>query len=192
MNIRNARPDDAPALARLIDIAGEGLPSWLWSRSAEPGQTAEQVGCERAAREEGGFSYRNARICVDTSGHIIGMLLSYRQPDPYELPDLAELPAVVRPLVELEAAAPGTWYVNALATFPESRGLGAGTRLMGLAESMAHEAGVAGLSLIVAEENAGAKRLYQRLGYRVEARAPIVPWPGAAHGGDWLLMVRPL
>lgn len=192
MNIRNARPEDAPALARLIDIAGEGIPSWLWSRSAESGQTAEQVGCERAAREEGGFSYRNARVCVDTSGHIIGMLLSYRQPDPYELPDLAELPAVVRPLVELEAAAPGTWYVNALATFPESRGLGAGTRLMGLAESMAREAGAPGLSLIVAEENAGAKRLYERLGYRVTARAPIVPWPGAAHGGDWLLMVRPL
>jgi ribosomal protein S18 acetylase RimI-like enzyme len=192
MNIRKARPDDAPALARLIDIAGEGIPSWLWSRSAEPGQSAEQVGCERAARAEGGFSYRNARVCVDTTGHIVGMLLSYRQPDPYELPDLAELPAVVRPLVELEAAAPGTWYVNALATFPESRGLGAGTRLMGLAESMAREAGVPGLSLIVAEENAGAKRLYERLGYRVEARAPIVPWPGAAHGGDWLLMVRAL
>lgn len=192
MNIRNARPDDALALARLIDMAGEGIPSWLWSRSAEPGQSAEQVGCERAAREEGGFSYRNARVCVDTAGYIVGILLSYRQPDPYDLPDLAELPAVVRPLVELEAAAPGTWYVNALATFPESRGLGAGTRLMGLAESMAREARAPALSLIVAEENAGAKRLYERLGYRVEARAPLVPWPGTAHGGDWLLMVRPL
>lgn len=192
MNIRDARPDDAPALARLIDFAGEGIPAWLWSQSAAPGQTAEQVGCERAAREEGGFSYRNASVCVEPSGAVAGMLLSYRQPDPYDLPDLEELPAVVRPLVELEAAAPGTWYVNAVAAFPEFRGRGVGTRLMQLAESLARGAGAPGVSLIVAEENRGAKRLYDRLDYRVTARAPVVPWPGAVHGGDWLLMVREL
>ena len=59
MNIRDARPDDAPALATLIDYAGEGIPGWLWSQSAAPGQTAEQVGCERAAREEG-VEYKDA------------------------------------------------------------------------------------------------------------------------------------
>ncbi|HMO69118.1 MAG TPA: DUF6505 family protein [Novosphingobium sp.] len=39
-DIRPARKSDAPVLARLIDIAGEGIPSYLWARAAEPGEWA--------------------------------------------------------------------------------------------------------------------------------------------------------
>jgi hypothetical protein len=37
--LREATPADAPALARLIDIAGEGVPNWLWTQMADGGQT---------------------------------------------------------------------------------------------------------------------------------------------------------
>ena len=35
---RRATPDDATALAELIDFAGEGLPTYLWAKMAEPGE----------------------------------------------------------------------------------------------------------------------------------------------------------
>jgi hypothetical protein len=47
---RWARAEDARDLARLIDRAGEGIPMYLWSRAAEPGQDPLEVGTARAAR----------------------------------------------------------------------------------------------------------------------------------------------
>ena len=117
---RPATRADAAALAVLVDIAGEGLPAYLWSTLSAPGQSLLEVGRERAGREEGGFSYRNA-IIAELGGEIAAALVGYRLDDPYELGDLDALPELVRPLVELEALAPGSWYVNVLATFPEFR-----------------------------------------------------------------------
>ena len=47
---RRATPDDAHALAELIDFAGEGLPSYLWQRMAEPGEDVWDVGGRGARR----------------------------------------------------------------------------------------------------------------------------------------------
>ena len=46
------------------------------------------------------------------------------------------------------------------------------------------------LSLIVFEQNAGAKRLYERLGYREVARKAIYPHPLVHFTGDAILMAR--
>jgi ribosomal protein S18 acetylase RimI-like enzyme len=100
------------------------------------------------------------------------------------------VPATVRPLIELEAEAPGTWYVNALAALPEYRGKGLGTLLLSEAENSARKTRASSLSIIVAEQNEGAKRLYERIGYRAVARRPVVTFPGFAHTGDWLLMTK--
>jgi len=82
--------------------------------------------------------------------------------------------------------------VNALAAYPEFRGRGLGTRLLTEAEAIALGTGATAISLIVAEENRGAKRLYERAGYREAARRPLVPFPGLGHTGDWVLMAKPL
>lgn len=191
LSIRGATPDDASSLAELIDRAGEGIPSYLWSSSAGEGESALDVGKRRAAREEGGFSYRNAHI-AEAQGQVAGMLLGYPLPDPYPEEDLSSLPSVVRPLVELEALAPGSWYVNAVAVYPVFEGRGYGKRLMELAESLARECGAAALSLIVAEENAKARAMYEHLGYEIAARRSIVPFPGLERTGDWVLMRMPV
>ncbi len=189
--LRRARKEDAEALARLIDIAGEGIPTYLWSQVTGPGQSALDVGVERACREEGGFSYRNA-IVIEDEGEVAGMLVGYRLPDPYDTGDLGDVPAVVRPLVELESLAPGSWYVNVLAVFPGRQGRGLGSKLLSLADRLGGDSGARDLSIIVARENTGACALYERNGFRTTARRPVVPFPGFAHGGDWLLMVRPV
>jgi GNAT superfamily N-acetyltransferase len=191
VEFRPARKSDAAALAILVDIAGEGMPSYMWSRMGEPGQSAFEVGRARAAREEGGFSYRNA-IVAEIDGEVAACLVDYHLNDPYDPGDLNALPEMVRPLVELEAKAPGSWYVNVLATFPEFRGQGIGARLLALAEERGREQKAASASMIVASENAGAMRLYARSGYKEVARARVVEFPGCAHGGDWVLMVKPI
>ena len=188
---RPAAKADASALAVLVDIAGEGLPAYLWSTLKAPGQSILDVGRERAARETGGFSYRNA-IVAEVGSEIAACLVGYRLDDPYDLTGLEDIPPLVRPLVLLEAKAPGSWYVNVLATFPKFRRKGIGMQLLGIAEKRAREVGAHALSVIVAAENEPAARLYAAAEYEALATEPIVAFPGCPHGGDWLLMVKPL
>lgn len=191
MRLRDAVRADARDLAYLINLAGEGLPEYLWGLMAEGGESPLEVGMHRAARQEGGFSYRHARVCIDR-GRLVGMLLAYRLPDSCDLEDLDDCPAVVEPLMRLEARVPGSWYINAVATLPAARRKGVGRLLMAQAEASAIAAGCAAMSLIVASENSTARSFYHRLGFREVASLPLVPWPGCAHGGDWLLMARRL
>jgi ribosomal protein S18 acetylase RimI-like enzyme len=188
---RPATKADAASLAVLVDIAGEGLPAHLWSTLKSPGQSILELGRERAQREEGGFSYRNA-VVAEVGGEIAAALIGYRLDDPYDLGDLGEVPEVVRPLVKLESHAPGSWYVNVLTTFPEFRRQGIGLKLLDQAEAKALETAAPTLSVIVADWNEPAKRLYARAGYEAEAREPVFRFPGCPQAGHWLLMVRSL
>ena len=200
---RPARPDDAPLLVELANLAGEGLPLYLWGAWAEPDQTAREAGIERARRDTGGFSYRHAlvietSIAPDIPRQVAGMLVGYRQPTPHETVDLATLPAPLHPLIELEAEAeaaaeraglPGSWYINVLAVLPDFQGRGLGKRLLILAEDKAREAGAGLMSLIVDSSNRGAFSLYLRKGYREAARRHLVTWPGGPTG-DWVLLLK--
>lgn len=167
--IRAASKDDAPDLAYLINLAGEGMPFWMWENMAEVGQTPWDVGVARASRETGSFSYRNAYVIAGNES-ANAMLLGYRQPSTFDLTGLREFPEPLQPLIELEAMAPDSWYVNGLATRPGFQGKGMGSALLAFAESLAREANSEYLSLIVASDNENAKRLYQAAGYRLVAK----------------------
>jgi ribosomal protein S18 acetylase RimI-like enzyme len=187
--IRPATKLDALHMAALADIAGHGMPAWVWSQSRAKGQSIIEVGRARAMREDASFSYRNAHM-LDYDGEIAGMLLGYRQPVSMEPGDTSDMHEVFRVLTELEAKAPGSWYLNIVGLFPEFRGRGLGTRLLGHAEGLAKSAGATQVSLIVESENEAAWRLYERIGYAEKARAPYVRFPGSTHEGDWVLMVK--
>ena len=188
--LRQATRKDARALAELIEYAGHGIPGYLWSRSAKEGQPPIEVGIERVLREEANFSYRNA-VVADVDGRVAAMMLAYRLPEHTNV-NLDELPDLLRPLEELELKVPGTFYINALAAYPEYRGLGLGTRLLEAAHTLASEAGCNELSLEVFEQNEGAIRLYERHGYQEIARLPVVPHPSYPYDGDVVLMTRNL
>ena len=95
------------------------------------------------------------------------------------------------PLQELENLAPGTWYVNVLATYPAFRRRGVASHLLGLAEAAAAKAGSRGLSIIVADANVAARRLYEGRGYKETAERVMVKenWPG--EGQRWVLLTKP-
>jgi ribosomal protein S18 acetylase RimI-like enzyme len=192
VSFRAATRADAAALAVLVDIAGEGLPAYMWSTLAVPGQSVLELGRERAGRDSGGgFSWKNA-VVAEVDGEVAASLVGYRLDDPYDLVGLAEIPAIVQPLVKLEAKAPGSWYVNVLATFPEFRRQGIGARLLAIAEERAREERAPSLSVIVASWNAPAARLYTSAGYAGLARETALHYPGCPHQGDWVLMIKPL
>ena len=177
-------------MAELVNFAGENLPVYLWSKMAEPGQSAWEVGRLRAQREQGAFSFRNT-VVVEEGGRAAGCLIGYPLPKRPE-PIPPDLPAMLRPLQELENLAPGTWYVNVLALYPEFRGRGFGTGLLAIADRIAADLGLEGLSIIGADANAGAPRLYERCGYRELARRPMVKEDWEISGTDWVLMVKPI
>lgn len=185
VTIRPAERSDAADLARLVDLAGEGLPAYFWTMAAEPGETAVDVGIRRAERDEGAFSWRNA-VVAEIGGGVAGALIDYRIADVPE--PLDEQPPMFRPLQELENQALGTHYVNVLATYPRFRGRGVGSRL--LAEAEAHGSGARGMSLIVADGNGTARRLYERAGYVERARARMVKEDWASESSEWVLMVK--
>lgn len=188
-----ARREDAEALAQLVNMAGEGLPLYLWTRMAGPGETAWDVGRRRAERDEGAFSWRNAvtlREGDSAEGAVVACLIGYDIPEEPQ-PIGPDMPAMFAPLQELENLAPGTWYVNVLATMPEHRRRGCGTRLLRFAEARARALGRRGLSIIVDDANLGARRLYEREGYREAARRRMVKEQWVNPGTDWVLLTKP-
>ncbi len=191
MLIKDADREDAVDLAKLINLAGEGIPEYLWKDMAEKGESPWDVGAKRAAREEGGFSYKNARVCV-ADNILIGMIMSYRQDNPYHFGNINDFPRIVRPLIELESKAPGSWYINAVATFEQYRGQGVAQALIIDTECKAKAVGCDAISLIVASENRQAKKLYDFLGFNVTDVLPVVTFPGCRCGGNWLLMIKEL
>ena len=191
MEVRKAQKENCRDLAFLINLAGEGIPAFLWEGMIEANESALDVGAMRAAREEGGFSYTNARICVENDS-VQGMVIAYRQPDSIPIGDLSQFPGVVRPLIELEAQAPGSWYINAIAVYEEYRGKGIARKLMECSEEQARSERCDSMSLIVASENSNAKKLYEYLGFISIASLPVISYPGCLHGGDWVLMTKDL
>jgi ribosomal protein S18 acetylase RimI-like enzyme len=188
---RLAEAKDAPALAELVNFAGEGLPLYLWDRLKQPGQTAWDVGLERARREKSGFSYRNA-VVAEIDGKCAACLIGYPQPEHPEPIDYAAMPPIFVPLQELENLAANSWYVNVLAAYPDFRGQGLGTKLLAIADELADATGKSGLSLIMSDANEGARRLYERRGYREAGARPMVKEDWENQGRNWILLTKPL
>ncbi len=183
IRVQEAAPDDAPLLARLADLAGEGLPRHLWAEMAGPGQDPFAVGADRARRDDGAFSWRNARVAT-WHGASVGAVIDYDLDDP----SVAHAaPAAVAPLLELEAFASGTRYLNVLAILPQARRRGAATALLADVSDRTRR----DLSLIVASGNRLARGLYVAAGFEDVARLAMGPGGPEGLTGDWILMSRP-
>jgi ribosomal protein S18 acetylase RimI-like enzyme len=185
---RPAHKEDCRTIAELYRISSDGVADYIWQGLAEPGEEPIEVGERRYAREDTVFSFRNC-IVAERNSEVIGMLVAF----PVEEPDSAvsesdeEVDPVLKPYSELER--PGSFYVCGMALFPEYRRQGLGTRMLKLARQQAYKRGLEELSLIVFEQNTGAKRLYERHGFREVDRRPVVTHELIRYTGDALLMV---
>ncbi len=186
--IRAARRADARDIAELFLISSDGLATYIWSRLAEPGQSLEDVGAARYARDGVAFSYQNCEV-MESDGDVIAMAHAFVM-DP-RAPDDVEDDPVLKPYAELED--PDSLYLSGLAVRPEFQGQGLGSQLLYRVHDNAAMLGCPRVSLICFERNEGAYRLYRREGYTELARRPLVPHPSLHFtDGDILLLAKTL
>jgi ribosomal protein S18 acetylase RimI-like enzyme len=188
VRFRRAQESDASDLICLIDSASRGLALWLWSTLRAPGQATTDVGRNRIRTLAASPLYYGGFTVAEVDGVIAGALTGRPIPIPYARGDSDDLPGVFAPLLELEAIAAGSWYLNVIAVHPEFRSQGVGSALLRKAEAIARGSEAARMSLIVEAVNAGALKLYLRHGFGEWTRRPYVPFPGSQDQGDWILL----
>lgn len=188
LRFRAGQADDVLDLVCFIDSASRGLALWFWGQITQPGESVIEAGRSRTRDNlESPLHYTTWTI-AEINGAVAGALTGRLIPIPYLRGDMHDLPAPFVPILELEAVAAGSWYVNAVAIHPEFRGRGVGSALLGEARRLALSEGAPEMSIIVEDANAGAVRLYHRHHFVEYARRPFVPFPGSTDEGDWLLL----
>ncbi len=190
MQIRQATAADDADLVQFINMAADDLPLHFWRKSVGPDGDPWAYGRERARRETGNFSYRNAWV-AEQDGAVAACLLGYMadaEPGPID-PDT---PAIFVPLLQLEALAPGSWYLNVLATYVPQRGRGLGSALLAHAETVARACGATSISLIAEDTHDAARRLYTAKGYVEVARRPVVKGDWQVDAAEWILFAKAL
>ncbi len=190
MLIRKAEASDAAHLVRFINMAADDLPMHFWRKSVGPEGDAIAYGMERAARATGSFSYSNAWL-AETGSEVAACLLGYPAEDE-PAPIAPDTTPVFVPLLELEALAPGSWYLNVLATYESFRGRGCGSALLAKAEDITRAGGRRVISLITADTHHEAQRLYAAKGYTEIARRPVVKGDWQVDATEWILMTKTL
>ena len=187
---RLGRPDDSSDLAILFDAASRRICAWYWGTMATPGQSWHEVGRDRIRNQPDTTSYHRKWHVAELQGQTVGAIMGFSLPDPYDRIDLAEVEPTFRPMIEMEMTAKGCWLLQAIALFPEHRGLGHGPALIDMACAAARVAGHTCIVLQVESPNTGAIALYRKCGFVEWERRPYVPFPGSDDSGDWILMVR--
>src|SRR5262245_32780635 len=173
LSIAPAEKIDAAGLAVLADIAGHGLPSWLWHRAKEKDgyHSVMEVGRERVLSDDHVLSHRSM-VAAKVNGELAGMLLDYRLNEPNSEVDIAESGPIIGPLLKLENRVPRSWYVNMLAVFRQFRGQGIGRKLLDESAKRAIGAGCRDMSIIVEDDNP-ARRLYEAFGFESIGTEPF-------------------
>ena len=82
--------------------------------------------------------------------------------------------------------------MNVLAVVPALRGHGLGSQLLALADETGRAQGLRGMSVIVSDTNAGARRLYERHGYCLAATRTKVKEDWQNDGREWVLLTKEL
>ena len=185
VEFKPASKGDCTAIARLYSISSDGVADYIWSKLAGPGEEPLAVGRRRYERENTPFSYQSCTLAM-ADGELAGMMVAF--PMWVDADAGPEEDPVLAPYSRLEEDA--SLYICGVALFPQFRGRGIGSRFMHRAEDAARALDLHKLSLIVFEQNTGARSLYERLGYAVTARAPVVPHPLIHYTGEALLMVK--
>lgn len=188
VQLRAGNAADAANIAVLVDMAGRGLLNWYWSLLCEPGESAFARGRARIRNNPDLVAYCGkwtiAEIDGDVAGACTGYILDAHPTDDGDNSD------VYAPAHELEAMVGGSWFLMALAVFPEHRRRGAATMMLADAENRARTASSSQMSLLVQSVNTDAVLLYRASGFQEVARRAYIPFPGSRDEGDWILFTK--
>ena len=188
VEFRPAKKIECRKIAELFSIASDGVADYIWSKTAGDDGDILDVGQKRYENPDYDFSYKNCTV-AEYKHEVIGMIVAFPM-HVEENKDYIDSDPVLVPYEKLEED--NSFYVCGVAVFDKFRGKGIGKVFMDLAELKTRELGLSKISLIVFEQNRGAKKLYDTLGYKEVAREQVVPHPLIKHTGDAILMVKQL
>jgi len=185
VKFRPARRSDARDIARLFQISSEGASDYIWSQLAAPGEALLDVGERRYARDDVDFSWQNC-IVAEAEDRVVGMMHSYamrENPEPTPSTD-----PVLAPYADMEV--PDSLYISSLALHEGWRNRGLGVQFLEHAQARADQTALNGLSLIDYAANTGARRFYERHGFRIIKTCQVTPHPLIRVTGEAYLMHR--
>lgn len=184
--LRAAELRDCADLAVISDMATRRLSSFIWGGAALTGQSSFELGRAAIRSNAAHFAHYPNWQVAQCRGGVAGAINGYVIAD--EASDPAQGPAFLQPLAQLKEMARGTWYISALAVYPEFRGQGIGLALLGWAEAKARRLRHTQLTLMVGSFNAHALPVYRRFGFAEWDRRAFIPFAGSDPGGEWILM----
>ncbi len=180
ISFRPAKPADADTAGRLLFESFPKLATFMIGLGSE--DRAKELLKKFFSKRGHRFSYEYALMAV-RGGRVAGIAVGYPGKDLTKL-DLrlgrlmlrqyrlrGKLALLIRawPLVFVKEAERDEFLLSNLAVKKNLRGKGIGSGLLKQVEERAGQAGFEKLALIVRIENQGAKRLYERHGYKVIA-----------------------
>ncbi|MFI5324286.1 MAG: GNAT family N-acetyltransferase [Thermodesulfobacteriota bacterium] len=142
---------------------------------------------KRYSREDNHFSYKNC-VIAESGGEVAGMIAAFPMIEPDQNVLHTEMDPVLIPYSKLEQY--NSYYIAGMAVNPEYRGKGIGTKLLNISAEKSTSLDLPQLSLIVFEQNEGAKRLYERHGFYEINREMVVPHELIHHTVDAILIVK--
>lgn len=189
ISYRSGRKDDCAVLARLVDIASEGLIEYLF-HDLIPNITPVQMVAHNLGNETSHYSFKSA-IVAEYNQDLIGVSLSY----PSSFHQITEEMKNFLPEDRLEhfkafysSRVEDSLFVNALCVDEQFRGQGIGTKLISLTKKKAKEIGFNALSLMVLADNTDAQRLYGRCGFIIAEAVELKSHELIPHEGGCFLM----
>lgn len=192
MTLRQAAIGDARHLARFAIMAHGGCNEALYD-GLVPGQSIESV-LEPSYSQSGTTAFYENHWIAEQDGQVAGGMHAFPFDDWENDPPDPRIPeeryGILQPFFNLPA--PGTYYVNALSVYPEFCRRGIGSSLFSLACDHAKEKVFTEISLYVFAENVGALVLYEKSGFKVVGREPVVEHPLVRYTGEVFLMVASL
>jgi len=181
ITIRKAKPGDAHHFSELVSLASPKLFPILF------GSKAKNLMKKLFAHKRHYYSFDRS-FFIEVDGKTAGMAQLHKfRPRRREKLNLTfllikylswRLPVSVFPLLRSEKIikefSGGECYLSNVAVYPEYRSLGLGSRLLTALEEEGRSVGKNRMVLHADVTNRGAIRLYERLGYRIEDKAPAL------------------
>ena len=173
--------DEGLLFARYLNVAADG------AFRALLGRDYDRVIGEAYLSPGHDLSYETV-VFAERSGRIAGMASGYtsqqreqssdeplRRAAGFRMMRMAAFSVLGRGMKRFIKTVPeGDYYLQAVAVDDQYRGSGIGTTLLDYSEKAGRAAGCARIVLDVAENNAGARQLYERRGMKVEATSPSI------------------
>jgi ribosomal protein S18 acetylase RimI-like enzyme len=187
ITLRAARPEpeDGLAFAGYLDTSAEGFfRFWLGRGFSRVIAEAFKKPGHDLSYEHATFAVREEKIigmttCYTAEQHRISSLAPLLEAEGYPTFRAAIIAAVFAPIFRvLDTLEDGDFYLQAIAVDPDARGAGVGSVLMDRVEDKGRASGSRRLCLDVSGANAGARRLYERLGMDVVSESKIFYMPG--------------